>query len=142
MQAVLYFIIQKLGASGVAVGEVCTLMAWSSENEACSSILDFLHWLNYRVRSAHEKTVAVVSQIYSQRSISLNSQVCTYVCIIMHVCMHLYTIMYVNVCIYVCINKYMGVSLLVVVVGLLLNPSPQKLWTGFLFHNAQPLKIH
>ena len=22
------------------------LMAWSSENEACSSILDFLHWLN------------------------------------------------------------------------------------------------
>ena len=23
-------------------------MAWSSENEACSSILDFLHWLNYR----------------------------------------------------------------------------------------------
>ena len=30
-------------------------MAWSSENEACSSILNFLHWLNYRGRSAHEK---------------------------------------------------------------------------------------
>ena len=120
-------------------------MAWSSENEACSSILDFLQWLNYRVRSARENRVAVVSQTYSQRSISVNSQVCTYVCIIMHVCMHvlhLYTIMIVNVCIYACINKYMGVSLLVVVVGLLLNPSPQKLWTGFPFHNAQPLKFH
>ena len=35
-------------------------MAWSSENEACSSILDFLLWLNYRVQSAHEKRVAVV----------------------------------------------------------------------------------
>ena len=35
-------------------------MAWSSENEACSSILDFLHWLNYSVWSAHEKRVAVV----------------------------------------------------------------------------------
>ena len=23
------------------------MIAWSSENEACSSILDFLHWLNY-----------------------------------------------------------------------------------------------
>ena len=45
--------VQKLAANGVAVGEVCSFDG--SENEACSSILNFLHWLNYRVRSAHEK---------------------------------------------------------------------------------------
>ena len=36
------------------------MMAWSSENEAFISILDFLHWLNYRVWSAHEKRIVVV----------------------------------------------------------------------------------
>ena len=30
--------VQNLGASGIAVGKVCTLMGWTSENEACSSI--------------------------------------------------------------------------------------------------------
>ena len=30
-------------------------MAWSSENEACSSILDFLHWLNYLCVSARPR---------------------------------------------------------------------------------------
>ena len=36
------------------------LMASCSKNKACSSILDFLHWLNYRVGSAHEKRIAIV----------------------------------------------------------------------------------
>ena len=36
------------------------LMAWYSENEACSSILDFLHRLNYRAGGAHEKKIAIV----------------------------------------------------------------------------------
>ena len=31
-------------------------MAWCSEDGACSSILDFLHRLNYKVGSAHEKS--------------------------------------------------------------------------------------
>ena len=35
--------VKKLGASGVAVEEVAVLMAWCSENKACSSILYFLH---------------------------------------------------------------------------------------------------
>ena len=36
-------------------------MAWCSENKACSSILDFLHQLNIRARSAHERRIAIVS---------------------------------------------------------------------------------
>ena len=46
-------------------------MAWSSENEACSSILDFLHRLNYRVRSAHGKNIAVVLSGQYTRSYQL-----------------------------------------------------------------------
>ena len=45
--------VQKLGASGVAVGEVCSFDGVaSSENEACSSIIvsDFLHRLNYNTQ--------------------------------------------------------------------------------------------
>ena len=45
-------------------------MSWSSENEACSSILDFLHWLNYRVRSSHEKTVAVVYSLDNTQEVT------------------------------------------------------------------------
>ena len=57
--------VQKLGASGVAVGEVCSLMACCSENGACSSILDFLHRLNYRVGSAYEKSQNCNSLIWT-----------------------------------------------------------------------------
>ena len=62
MQAVLYFIRLEIGGEPVELlWERCAvLMAWCSENEACSSILDFMHRLNYRVGSAHDKRIAIV----------------------------------------------------------------------------------
>ena len=35
------------------------LMARSSETKTCSGILDLLHWLNNRVRGAHEERIAM-----------------------------------------------------------------------------------
>ena len=53
--------VQKLGASGVSCGRGAVLMAWCSENKArCSSVLDFVHRLNNRAGSAHEKRIATV----------------------------------------------------------------------------------
>ena len=43
-------------------------MAWCSDNEACSSILDFLHRLNYRVGSALENRIAIVKSGQYTRS--------------------------------------------------------------------------
>ena len=45
-------------------------MAWCSENEACSSILDFLHRLNNRAGSAHENKFAIVYSGLYTRSVS------------------------------------------------------------------------
>ena len=42
------------------------LMAWCSENEVCSSILDFLHWLNYPLH-----TVAILKCLLRQRSLAV-----------------------------------------------------------------------
>ena len=45
----------KLLSEGCAV-----LMAWCSENKMCGGILDFLHWLNDRIRGTHEKGIKVI----------------------------------------------------------------------------------
>ena len=35
-------------------------MAWRSENKTCSGILDFLHWLNNRIRGTLKKGIAII----------------------------------------------------------------------------------
>ena len=41
--------------------EGCTvLLTWWSENKTCSSILDFLHWVNNRIRGTYEKGITII----------------------------------------------------------------------------------